>query len=133
MKLSVTATFVAPSVSGSDAFVFSFDQEVTGDGDVTSYNIYTLDIPNVTLGNVYSGRFRCRYRYIVQNHPKLGGTPVFLLAPNSRVNATIILDTSIGTFRKQFVNSSEGAVDSYPSDLPNPSKQINVTYTIRLP
>lgn len=131
--MKVTATFVAPSVSGSGAFEISSDYDVTGDGDVTYYNIYTLDIPNITLGNVYSGRFRCSYKYIKQNHPVLKGTPQFSLYTTSGINATIILDTSIGSFSKRFSNSSYGNVDSYPNNLPNPGKSIDVTYTVRLP
>ena len=132
-NVRVTATFVAPSVSGSDAFVWSKDYDVTGDGDTTYYNIYTLDIPNITLGNVYSGRFTCTYKYIDQNHPVLSGIPRFTLANNTKFNGTIILDTSIGTFSKRFSGTSSGNVDSYPDNLPNPEKQINVTYTVRLP
>lgn len=131
-NVSVTATFVAPSVSGSGTFVYSRDYTTTGDGDVTDYNIYTLDIPNITLGNVYSGRFRCNYRYIDQNHPVLEGIPQFTLSYTTPINATITLQTSIGTFRKRFSGTSNGNVDSYPDNLPNPKKSIDVTYTVVL-
>lgn len=131
-NVRVTATFVAPSVSGSGAFKYSWDQKVTGDGDVTTYNIYTLEIPNVTLGNVYSGTVTCRYRYIDQNHPKLDGTPTFSLRNAPSLNVQIILDTSIGTFTRN-LNNTSGNASSYPDNLPNPKKSIDVTYTVRLP
>lgn len=132
-NVNVTATFVAPSVSASGAFKYSRDHTTTGDGDVTDYDVYTLDIPNVTLGNIYSGKVKCQYRYIDQNHPKLDGAPVFSLDLNvPQLSMQIILDTSIGTFARRFKDNG-GYAEVYPDNLPNPKKSINVTYTVRLP
>lgn len=134
-NVSISATFVAPSNSGSAYFSYRLRQEVSGDGDVTDIGTYTLTIPSITLGNVYTGEFTCRYAYIQQNYPRLEGVPIFLLDgyTSDYSGFTLILDTDIGTFSKKYTGDYRSEVSEYPSNLPNPKQSFSVNYTIRLP